>query len=306
MIKRLSLIASLLLVMAHAISTQAQELNCQVQVITPKLQTADPKIFKTLETSIYDFMNSRKWTSDIFEPEERIECSILINITEELSIDKFKAQVSIQSSRSVHNSSYNSVVINHVDKDWVFQYAEYQPLEFNENVFISNLTSMLAFYAYFIIGMDYDTYSLKGGTPYFTKAQAIVNSIPPNLGKDEAPGWKPFDGNRNRYWIVENLLKSRYEPFRSVAYKYHLQGLDMMYENPKVARQVITSALKTLKEPVEENPNAMIVQLFFNAKAEELVNIYSGASPPEKAAIVQLLNQLDPTNKQKYQQIMKK
>ena len=177
----------------------SQELNCRVEITSQRLQTADPKIFQTLKVSLIEFLNNRKWSNEVFSLEEKIECSMFINIMEEVATNTYRAQVNVQSSRPVFNSDYSTLMFNHSDKDWVFTYTEYQPLDFNENDFMSNLTSMLAFYAYLIIGLDYDSYSLNGGTPYFEKAQMVVNTIPPNMPSDIAPGWKPFDSERNRF-----------------------------------------------------------------------------------------------------------
>ncbi|GIV34314.1 MAG: DUF4835 domain-containing protein [Chitinophagales bacterium] len=283
----------------------AQELRCKVEVISKKLQTTEAKVFKTLETSVFEFMNNRKWTNDFFKEEEKIECSLFINVTEELGANRYRAQVNILSSRPVFNSDYNSVILNHSDKDWVFEYSEFQPLDYNENEFTSNLTSMLAFYAYLIIGLDYDAFSLNGGTPYFQKAQTIVNNIPSGLSSDVAPGWKAIDSDKNRYWIVENLLNPRYAPIRQALYEYHLQGLDVMYEDAAKARLVILNAVRKVGEVAEEYPTALLVRMFFNAKSEELIQIFSGAPPNEKVTILQVLYKADPVNSSKYARIMK-
>ena len=274
-----------------SLETFPQELNCKVEITSQKLQATDPKVFQTLKSSVYEFMNTRKWTNDVFKIEERIECSVFINVMEETSVNVYKAQVNIQSSRPVFSSDYNSVLLNHVDKDWVFGYTEYQPLEFNENDFISNLTSMLAYYAYLIIGLDYDSYSLDAGTPYYQKAQTIVNTIPSNISSDLAPGWKAFDNDKNRYWIIDNLLNVKYNPVREAIYLYHRKGLDVMYENTNNGRQVILNCLTKVGEVAEEYPNAVGIKIFFNAKSEELINIFAGAPPNEKANAVQVLYQ---------------
>lgn len=286
-------------------SAVAQELNCKVEITSQKLQTTDPKVFQTLRSSIYEFMNNRKWTNDAFKAEEKIECSLFINVMEETGVNVYRAQVNIQSSRPVFNSDYNSVLLNHVDKDWVFSYTEYQPLEFNENDFISNLTSMLAYYAYLIIGLDYDSYSLYAGTPCYQKAQTVVNTVPSNLSSEQAPGWKPFDSDKNRYWIIDNLLNTRYSPLREAIYLYHRSGLDVMYDNMNNGRQVVLNCLRKVSEVAEEYPNTMGIKIFFNAKSEELINIFAGAPPNEKAAAVQLLYKSDPTNSTNYAKIMK-
>ncbi len=282
------------------------ELNCQVELVFDRVQTVDPIVFKTLENAINEFMNGKKWTNDNYKENERIECSILINITDELGGDKYKAQVTIQSSRKAFNSTYNSVMLNMSDGDWIFEYAQFQPLEYAENVYISNLTSMLAYYAYVIIGLDYDSYSMQGGQPYFQKAENIINAVPPN--SSDAPGWRPFDGNGqvNRYWLIENLLGPEYRPLREMLYQYHLQGLDQMSSKPKVARVVMISALQKLEPVAKQNPNAMILRTFFAAKSNELVQIFSTANTNEKTEAVNLLRILDPANSAKYLKILKK
>lgn len=298
-------VGSALLLVLFTPALSGQELNCKVEITSAKLQTADPKIFQTLKTSVYEFMNNRKWTNDNFRMEERIECSMFINVTEETNVNVFKAQVNVQSSRPVFNSDYQTVLLNHIDKEWVFEYTEFQPLDFNENDFISNLTSMLAYYAYLIIGLDYDCYSLNSGTPFYQKAQTIVNTVPSNLSSDIVPGWKPFDNDKNRYWIIDNLLNVQYAPLREALYLYHRKGLDVMYDNPNNGRQVILNSLSKVGEVAEEYPNAIGIKLFFNAKNEEIVNIFAGAPPNEKAAAVQILYKADPSNNTKYAKIMK-
>ncbi len=280
--------------------TFSQELNCTVKVITAQLQTADPKIFQTLQKSIYEFMNNRKWTSETYAPNERIECSILINVTQELSSDKFSAQLTVQSNRPVFNSSFNSTVLKWVDKDFQFQYAEYQPLEFNENTLLSNLTSILAYYAYTIIGLDNDSFAPSGGTPYYQKAQTIVNAAQ----STPESGWKSYDGTRNRYWLINNLLNTKLNNVRTVLYKYHRDGLDKMYENADLARKPITECLNLLNQMNDDVPNSMILQVFMQGKQEELMGIFSKATPQEKTAAVQTLSKLDPANSSKYQLIM--
>lgn len=303
--KHMHLLLSLALFLFMPAFSNAQELNCKVEIISKKLQTTDPKVFKTLETAIFEFMNTRKWTNDVFKVEERIECSIFINVTEESGVNVFRAQTNIQSSRPVFNSDYNSVLLNYADKDWVFEYKEFETLEFTENDFRSNLTSMLAFYAYVIIGLDYDSYFMNGGTPYYQKAQTVVNNVPSGLSSDIAPGWKPFDNDNNRYWIIDNLLNTRFSPIRESLYLYHRTGMDVMYDNPGNGRQVILNCLRQVSEVAEEYPNAPFIKLFFSAKSEELINIFAGAPPNEKANAVQLLYKCDPANNGKYAKIMK-
>ena len=290
----------LLLLTGVGLSMFGQDLNCVVTVNAEKVTQTDPKIFKTLETSIFEFMNTRKWSDDIFKPEERIECQILITITEELSSDKFKAQASVVSRRPVYGSDYNSTLLNFVDKDFEFYYAEYQPLEYNDNQYTSNLTAMLAYYAYMIIGLDYDSFAQKGGDKYFLKAQTIVNQA----SNSDSKGWKSFDGTRNRYWYVTNILDPKFAGIRDAIYQYHRQGLDQMYNDQTKPITKVTKALQTLDNTNRTSPNSMFVQLFFSAKSDELLGLYSKATPAEKSKAVSYLTRLDPVNADNYQELL--
>ncbi len=278
----------------------SQELNCKVQVLSQSIQGTDKRVFETLQTAIYEFINNRKWTNDAFKNIERIDCSILINVTERPSTEEFKATLQVQARRPVFKSSYNSVLLNYNDNDFQFKYLESQPLEFTENVHLSNLTSVLAYYAYLIIGLDYDSFSLDGGTPYFQKALAIVNNA--QSGSDI--GWKAFDGSKNRYWVINNMLDASFVSLRDCMYKYHRLGIDMMAENKESGRTAILEGLEELRKVHQIKPLSYSLQVFFNAKSDEIINIFSGAFPDEKAKIVNLLNEIDPTNSNKYQKIL--
>ncbi|MCS6992013.1 MAG: DUF4835 family protein [Chitinophagales bacterium] len=286
-----------------ALTAKAQELNCTVKVLAPNLQATDPKVFETLEQSITEFLNNRRWTNDNFLPKERIDCSMLISITQELASDRFAAQVTIQSSRPVFYSSYNSPLLYIVDKDIQFQYAQYQPLEYIENQFTSALIAFLAYYAYVIIGLDYDTFSPKGGTPYFQRAANIVAMA--QSANAAGPGWKSFEGTRNRFWLINNLTNPKLDYIHDMLYKYHRQGLDQMYEHTDKGRKAIIEALTQFAKIRDDEPTAMFTQVFCQTKSEELINIFSKAPPQEKSQAVQLLNTLDPANAQRYQQILK-
>lgn len=277
----------------------AQELNCQVSVLTPQIQESNKTIFETLQNQIRDFMNNRKWTGDNFENHEKIECSMIINVTERVSTDEFKATIQIQSRRPVYKSSYNSPMINHQDNDFNFRYVQDQVLDFDENSLGTNLTATLAYYAYIIIGLDYDSFSADGGTPYFLKAQTIVNNAQ-SLGER---GWKAFESQRNRYWLVENILNVQFRPMRNCIYKYHRLGFDKMNDNVIEARVTILDALRPLKSVYNDRPNSFFMQFFFNAKADELVNLYQQGTPDEKTQVTQLLSQIDPGNIAKYNTI---
>ncbi len=281
--------------------SNAQELNCTVSVVSPTIQNTEKRIFETLQKDIREFMNSTKWTNDVFALEERIECSILITVGERIGNDKFKATMQVQSSRPIYMTSYNTVLLNVNDQDFTFRYLESQPLQFQENQHIDNLTSVLAFYAYMIIGADYDSFSLKGGEPFFQKAQQIVS----NAQNEPERGWKAFDGTKNRYWLIENMLNARYDEFRGVVYKYHREGLDMMQADLNTGRQAITDCLKPLKKIRMDQPNSYLMTVFFTAKVDELINVFKEAFPDVKTKAANDLMQMDPANANKYQTIVK-
>jgi len=291
-----------LLLLFISVSSYAQELNCTVRVSAQKLQTTDPKVFQTLQKTLTDFMNNRKWTTDIFGTQEKIECSFILNITTESGGNKYGAQLTVQSNRPVYNSAYNSTMLNIVDADITFDYAEFQPIEFTENSSSNtNLANILAYYAYIVIGLDYDSFSPKGGSPWFAKAMNVV-SLSKNSNET---GWKGFEKTRNRYWLAENLTNSKYDQLHAALYSYHREGMDKMFDDPEIGRNAIMDALNSVDKVTADNPGSMIVAQFFAAKADEITNIYSKASPGEKSAAFNLLSKLDPTNSARYQKIMK-
>ncbi len=281
-------------------SAFSQELNCKVQVLSQSIQGTDKRVFETLQTAIYEFMNNRKWTNDVFKNNERIDCSILINVTERPSTEEFKATLQVQARRPVFKSSFNSPLLNNNDNDFSFKYQEGTPLEFTENVHLSNLTSVLAYYAYLMIGLDYDSFSMDGGTTYLQKALAIVN----NAQASSDLGWKAFDGTKNRYWLINNMLDASFVSLRECMYKYHRLGLDIMVDNKENARAAILESLEDLQKVHQIKPLSYSLQVFFNAKSDEIINIFTGAFPDEKGKVVNLLNEIDPTNSNKYQKII--
>jgi len=277
----------------------AQELFCNIQVNASQIQTSDRKVFQTLQTAIYEFVNNTKWTSASIKNEERIECTFLINIKEKVSNDEYKASIQIQSTRPIYGTSYKSTMINYLDNNFRFRYLEYQSLEFNENTHLSNLTSVLAYYVYIVLGLDFDTFSEYGGAPYFIKAQNIVN----NAQNAREIGWKAFESDKNRYWLVHDLLDTRYEEMHNCYYRYHRVGMDILSEKTDDARYEITEALEELRGIYRDNPSAFILKIFFDAKADEITKIYSEAFPNEQARIIKLLTEIDPANSAKYQAI---
>jgi hypothetical protein len=280
----------------------AQELNCKVQVLAPQVQGSERRVFETLQNAIFEFMNNTKWTDDAFTLDERVDCNIMINITKRNN-DDFDANISVQARRPVFNTSYNSILCNILDNDFSFRYLEYQPLEFSLNAFNSNLTSTLAFYAYMILGIDYDSFALEGGTPHFVKAQQIVANAQASGGMEEA-GWKAHRSIRNRYWLIENLMHQTFFPIREATYVLHRKGLDNMTVNMDESREEILKVLEKLRSVHKLKPTSYNMQVFFNAKAEEMVSIFSKALPDKKQKAVQILSEIDPGNLGKYQKIL--
>jgi len=284
-------------------TASAQELNCTVQILSSQIQSSDKRAFETLRKAIFEFMNTRKWTSDQFRSEERIECSMLINITKWNKVDQWEGTMQVQVRRPIYNSSYNSRILNISDQDMIFTYLEYDPLEFSESTHINNLTSILAYYAYIILGVDYDSYSLNGGNQYFQKAQSIANNA---QGAPER-GWKSFDNSKkNKYHLVENILNQIYSPFRACIYQYHRQGLDKMVDDVNGGRLAILESLERLMEIHVQQRSSYVLQVFFDAKADEIVKIFTEANQAEKARVIKLLNKIDPANTTKYAKIIKK
>jgi hypothetical protein len=277
----------------------AQELNCQVQVLSQQITGSDKIAFEALQTAIYEFMNNRKWTNESFKLEERIDCSILINLTDRVSTDEYKGTFQVISRRPTYKSSYNTVLLNYNDNDFQFKYIPNQSLDFTDNTFTSNLTAVLGYYAYLIIGLDYDSFSLNGGTPYLQKALGIVNTAQ----NASETGWKAFEGDKNRYWIINNYLDASFVPLRECYYTYHRKGLDVMVDNKETGRTAIFESIESLKKVHAAKPLSFSTQLFFNAKSDEIINIFSGAFTDEKAKVVNILNEIDPTNSNKYMKI---
>lgn len=283
-------------------SVSAQELNCRIQVVSQQIQTSNKHIFESMQKDLYEFINNRKWTDNVFSNDERIECTILINLTEQISTDEYKGTMQIQANRPVFNTNYNSVLLNYKDNDIQFRYVEFQPMEFNENTNVSNLTSLLAYYVYLIIGLDYDSFSLEGGTPYFQKAEKIVT----NSQNAQEKGWKSFEGQKNRYWLIENILNSKYGPVREFYYKYHRMGLDAMADKQADGRTEIAEDLKLLQKVFREKPSQFMnyLQVVFDAKSDEFVNIFSESYSDEKIRVNNILKEIDPANSTKYQKII--
>ncbi len=270
-----------------------QELNIDVKVTTPALKTADPKTLQTLEREIRNFFNNSKFTNHEYEPEERIEGSIQFNIKDDVSANSFIADIYISTGRPVFGSNYTSPILNHVDKDVAFTYEELQPLRNNSAAFTDNLSSILTYYVYVILGFDYDTFSELGGEPYFRAANDIISSIPPNVsGIDQS--WTAIGGERNRYWLIENLLNPRVKTFRQAMYSYHRNSLDKMHKDLTTSKAIMLSALKEVARVNETYPNSMIVQMFSNSKRAEILEIFKNSVKSEQREVFRIMATLDP------------
>lgn len=282
----------------------SQELNCQVSVeadVKLELNSTELEIIKQMKQSVYDLMNNTQWTKDAFKTEERINCNIQIQIKTNPSSGTYTGFIQVQSTRPAFNSNYNTVLFNFQDEDMAIAFSRNTVLTYAQNQYRDNLSSILAFYAYFIIGMDYDSFSLKGGTSYFNEAQQIVS----NAQSSGAPGWKASEsGKRNRYWLIDNILQPVFDPLRECNYLYHRKGIDMLYENKVEAKKSLLAALNKLTPVVQTRPNTVNVINFLNAKTVELKNILSDSEVKEKTDFVNLLKKLDSGNSSKYQEIL--
>lgn len=298
-----------LLALTFFYASSFAQLNARVTVVANQVGNyVNKSAFTTLQTALNNFMNNRSWSAETFKPNEKIDCNFLLNIkpTDEQYV--YTASLTVQSARPALNTTYNSPIINFKDDDITFKYQEFQQIEFNENrvmgsdPLVSNLPAVMAYYAYMVLGFDFESFSQKGGEPYFLKAQNIINNAPDGRG---IKGWKPFDGIRSRYWLAENLLNSRYAIMHDVYYGYYRNGMDKMYSDINGARAAVIQALESLEAFNQANPNTMINQFFFQGKATELIKLFSKATPTQKVRALELLTKLDITNLNRYKDEIK-
>jgi len=275
-----------------------------VQVVSQSVQGSNKQVFETLQNGIYEFMNNRVWTNHVYTMDERIECNLMFNITEQLAADDFKGTLTIQVRRPIFNTNYNTVTLNFVDNDIRFKYVEFSPLEFDLNSFTQNLTSILGFYAYYILGLDYDSFSLFGGSTYFANAEIVVL----NAQNAVESGWKPMDdiSHKNRYWLVKDMIDADYAPVREFNYRYHRLGLDVMDEQVIEGRAEITNSLELLQQVYRKKPDSYmyLLRLVFDAKVDEIVNVYTESYPEERNRAFDILTEVDKPNANKYKAIM--
>ena len=304
MLKRVGLLFVMTGCIVHV---QSQEIQARLTVMAGKVSTqVNKSVFQTLQTSLTNFVNNRKWTPDAFQVNEKIQCNFLLNIDQELGNNMYRAKLTIQAARPVHSTTYESPIINFLDDDVVFRYQEFQPIEFNENrvqgndPVAANLPAVLAYYINIILGFDYGSFSLRGGDAYFKKAWSIVNNAPESR---DITGWKSFENIRNRYWLAENLNNNRFALLHDALYAYYRSGMDMFYENEEAGRTGIMNSLNFLNTLNTENPNSMIVQFFFQGKSSELVKVFSRANADTKTRARDLLAKIDITNTAAYKEL---
>lgn len=290
----------------YAVPASSQELQARVSVVASRVgSTVDKKIFTTLQTQLNNLLNNRKWTNDAFQANEKIECSFLLNIESIVETNVYKATLTIQAARPVYNTAYKAALVNFIDADVTFKYQEFQPVEFNESrvqgtdAAAANLPAILAYYAYMIIGLDYDSFSPKGGETFYRKAQNIVNNAPEGRN---VTGWRVFDGQRNRYWLNENLINTKYNIIHDVLYAYYHKGLDNMFASEADARNNLLQALIQLQAFNKENANTMFIQFFLQGKAQELIGVFKKGTGDQKSKAADLLSEIDVMNASRYKQ----
>jgi hypothetical protein len=285
----------LLVAVTFALASEAQELKCTVTINSDQIQGSNKEVFNTLRSSIEDFVNNTKWTNLTFQDKERIECSMML-VVKSMENNIMSCEFTCQSRRPVYGTSYSTPVLNFQDKTFSFAYQEFDRMDFQQSTFTSNLTALVAYFCYLIIGYDMDSFSRLGGTPYFQVCEQIVTSAQSaSLDESEAKGWKAFDSNRNRYALINNLIDEAFKPYRMFFYEYHRLGLDEMINNVANARARIANGLLVLKEANRARPATYVVTTFLDSKNDELVNIFAGGTAEEKKKVYDLLVDIDPT-----------
>lgn len=277
----------------------AQDLNARVQILSPQVQNTNKRMLDVLEKAVSDFLNNRTWSANTVQPQERIDCSFVITINEWDGSSNFTAQAQIISTRPVFNTSYNSPVLSLSDNNFNFSYTEGQLMDYSDQQYMNNLTSLLAYYAYVIVGLDADTFESNGGTPFYTAAQNVVNNAQ-NTGFD---GWRSMEGTDNRFWLVNNLLDRRYQPLRDFLYSFYLEGLDKMSANVQAGRKAVLALLPLLQKVDRLAQGAVFNQVFFTAKSDELIGVFEGMGPQERVQAYNVLAEVDPANANKYERL---
>ena len=294
---------SVVILMIFAFRVSAQEFRARVTIQTPALQKADPKVFETLENSIQEFYNNTNFTGRDYEEFEKINLDINLTISKEFSQTFFQADLAIQATRPVYASNYSTPILTHIDREFAFDYEQFAPIDFSENSFTTNLSSLLTFYGYLVLGLDADSFAPFGGETHLQAAREVVNVIPQNLNETKRTGWRSIDSNRNRYWLIDDLLNPRLRDFRQTWYDYHRQGLDIMASNAEAGRAVIAEIFNTIGTLNRSRPNTMILQVFSNTKSGELVEIFKRGDTAEQNLLISTMTKVDPANAAKYRQV---
>jgi hypothetical protein len=304
MLRKLFISATLIVFVQFA---AAQEIQARLTIMSNRVSTqVDKKIFTTLQTSLINFINNRRWTSDVIQPNEKIQCNFLLNIENDLGNNVFKGKLTVQAARPIYNTTYDSPIMNFLDENVTFRYVEFQPVEFNENrvqgndPLVANLPAILAYWVNMIIGYDYNSFGLRGGDAYFKKAWNIVNNAPEAR---DIQGWKAFESQRNRYWLAENMNNNRFALMHDVYYAYYRYGMDIFFDNEDEGRNGIMNSLNYLNSINTDNPNSMALQFFFQGKSSELVKVFSKARPDVKTRARDILSRLDITNTTAYKEL---
>jgi len=283
---------------------RAQELQCEVVINSDMVQISDRRVFVELRNAVTNFLNNRNWTNQVYRPEERINCRLVITIREAPQIGSYAAVAQIVSSRPVYGTGYETLLMSIADQSWNFDYTEAQPLQFSENTYTSRLASLLSFYAYLIIGMDRDSFSPLGGNPLFDRALLVQNNVASQGLGD--PSWLSSGDQRNRYFLLNNMQDPQMEGFRQAMYLYYRQGMDIFIQQPDKARANIMEAIRAIQRVAQLRPGSAVLRSFFDTKSEEIVSVFRGAQPAEKQAVVAVLSEIDPTNIAKYQGILQR
>ena len=293
-----SIIASICMFLVNMVA--AQELKCDIRINSTQVSGTDKTVFQNLQTALYEFINNTKWTNINFKTTEKIECSIAITVKEHPDASTFSGEINMALRRPCYKASYTTPMLNYLDQKFTFEYTDGQPLDFSLNTHMSDLTSTIAFYVYMFLGLDFDSFSLNGGKPFFDAAQQIVN----NAQNSSQVGWKAFDGNKNRYWMAENMTNNSYAPLHQFFYEYHRLGLDVMSEKPDEGRAAILNSLRYLQTVHKSYPTCFFLQLIVEAKRDEIINVFSQGSQKEKTEAVNIMKELDPAQSSNYDAIL--
>lgn len=289
----------IVLFLGFTFPSNAQELNCIVSINAAEIGVSNRQVFNTMQDAIFEFMNNKKWTNIGYKNFEKIDCSININILENPSTNQYNGTMQLLVSRPVYNSTYKTPILSFNDENFNFTYEEYQPLIYNENSFDSNLTSLLTFYAYTILGFEADTFSFKGGENFFKAAETVLNIAQQGGGT----GWKRVDGNYTRYQLNENILSPVYESFRLSMYEYHLKGLDLLADNKEQAKRAISESIIELEKIYDTRPNTFLIRVFMDTKSDEIVDVFSDGPRIDTSELREVLSKISPLFDPKWEKI---